>query len=525
VAPLSVLSFPGASGGIVQTLQTWGPIVMMFLICVVLVVAVRAMPKRRAKVTDLRGVRSKVRWADVAGCDPEKAELQEVVEFLRNPARFRALGARTPRGVLLYGPPGTGKTLLAKAVAGESGARFYSCSGSGFSEMFVGLGAARVRKLFETARKHAPAIIFIDELDAAGARRGNDQSGEKDNTLNAILVEMDGFDTSDDVVVIAASNRLDQLDPALLRPGRFDRHIHVAPPDKVGRRAIIDVHRRGKPFAPAVNFERVVGSTAGMTGAELAHVLNESAIFAARQHAEVIEQSHIDDALERVIAGVASGKRISDREREIVAHHEAGHALASELLPSLQPVSKISLVPRGQALGYALNLPQEDRYLRTASELRDWMVMLLAGRAAEQLLFGEPSSGAANDLQKVYGLSRSMITEYGFGTDLGVQQLPVSDYSVSEDTRRRIDTAQRDLTEQAWTRALALVEEHREVLCELARVLLEDEVIERDRIVAICAPARAAAGLAPSGGSGSSGGDVGLGGQRARLGEGDQAAA
>jgi cell division protease FtsH len=489
-----VLTFPSA-GGIAQTLQTWGPIVMMALICVVLIAALRAMPKRAAKTSDLSGVKSKVRWNDVAGCDPEKAELQEVVEFLRDPERFRALGARTPRGVLLYGPPGTGKTLLAKAVAGESGARFYATSGSGFAEMFVGLGAARVRKLFAQARKHAPAIIFIDELDAAGARRGHDQSGEKDNTLNAILVEMDGFDSKDDVVVIAASNMLEALDPALLRPGRFDRHIHVSAPDKAGRKAIIDVHRQGKRFAPAVNFDRVVGSTAGMTGADLAHLLNESAIFAARQHAEVIEQTHIDDALERVIAGVASSKRISDRERRIVAHHEAGHALASELLPNLHRVSKISLVPRGQALGYALNLPEEDRLLRTESEMRDWMVMLLAGRAAEQLIFGEATNGAANDLQKVFGLSRSMITDYGFGSALGVQQVPVGDYSISEDTRRLIDTAQRELTDEAWHRALAMMDEHREVLCELAEALLSDEVVERERIVEICGPARIAAGL------------------------------
>jgi cell division protease FtsH len=492
--PFGFLSFPSL-GSISSALQTWGPIVMMALICVVLIFALRALPKRAPKTTDLSGVKSKMCWNDVAGCDPEKAELQEVVEFLRNPQRFRDLGARTPRGVLLYGPPGTGKTLLAKAVAGESGARFYATSGSGFAEMYVGLGAARVRKLFATARKNAPAIIFIDELDAAGARRGRDQSGEKDNTLNAILVEMDGFDSQDDVVVIAASNLLEALDPALLRPGRFDRHIHVSAPDKVGRRAIIDVHRKGKAFAPEVNFDRVVGSTAGMTGADLAHVLNESAIFAARARAAEIEQTHIDDALERVIAGVASSKRISDRERRIVAHHEAGHALASELLPNLNRVSKISLIPRGQALGYALNLPEEDRYLRTASELRDWMVMLLAGRAAEHVIFGEASNGAANDLQKVFQVSRSMITEFGFGADLGVQQVPAGDYAISEDTRRRIDTAQRDFTDEAWRHAVAMIEHHREVVCELAETLLDEEVVERDRIVEICAPAREAAGV------------------------------
>ncbi len=495
--PLAGLHLPSVSlaTSIASDLQTWGPIAMMALICGLLIFAMRAMPKRQVKTTDLSGAKSQVRWSDVAGCDPEKAELEEVVEFLRNPQRFRDVGARTPRGVLLWGPPGTGKTLLAKAIAGESGARFYATSGSGFTEMFVGLGAARVRKLFAQARKNAPSIIFIDELDAVGAKRGRDQSGEKDNTLNAILVEMDGFGSQDDVVVIAASNLLEALDPALLRPGRFDRHIHVSAPDKVGRQAIIEVHRKGKPFAPAVNFDRVVASTAGMTGAELEHVLNESAIFAARQHATVIEQAHIDDALERVIAGVASNKRINDNERNIVAHHEAGHALASELLPNLHRVSKISLVPRGQALGYALNLPEEDRFLRTESELRDWMVMLLAGRAAEQVIFGEASNGAANDLQKVFQLSRSMITEFGFGTDLGVQQVPVADYSISEDTRRRIDTAQRELTDAAWHQALAIVEQHREVLEALAARLYENEVVERAEIVELCAPARLAAGV------------------------------
>ncbi|HEX4110173.1 MAG TPA: AAA family ATPase [Solirubrobacteraceae bacterium] len=473
-------------------LHSWGPIAMMALICMLLVYTMRAMPKRQFKEHKTKGTKSKIRWDEVAGIDHEKDELEEVVEFLRNPAKFHALGARVPRGVLLYGPPGTGKTLLAKAVAGEANAKFYSTSAAEFAEVFVGLGAARIRKLFAQARKNAPAIIFIDELDAAGRTRGRDVSGERDGTLNALLVEMDGFAACDNVVVIAASNMIEQLDPALMRAGRLDRQIYVGTPDKEGRRAILDVHTRGKRLARRVDLDHVVGATAGMSGAQLANLTNEAAIFAAREDATEIEQHHFDAAMERVIAGVASKRIITDHERRVVAHHEAGHALISELLPRLSRVHKVSLVPRGQALGYALNLPDEDRYLKTRSELEDWLVMLLGGRASEQLIFGEPTNGAADDLNKAYELSRGMVTHFGFADGIGVQRLPAEDYSMSEHTRRLIDEAQQAITEAAWQRALDLVAEHELVLRALAERLLAEETLERDDIVTICAPARRA---------------------------------
>ncbi len=342
-----------------------------------------------------------VSFADIAGVDEAKAELQEIVEFLRDPKPFQQLGAKVPKGVLLHGPPGTGKTLLAKAVAHESGAQFFAQSAASFVEMFAGLGAARIRRLFAVARKHEPAIIFIDELDAVGGRRGTDISGEKDQTLNQLLVEMDGFASSGRVVVIAASNLLDKLDPALLRPGRFDRQVFVVPPDVRGPRRRARRCTRATSRSATSTSALVAQQTSGLTGADLANICNEAAIFATRRKATKIAAADFDSAIERVIAGVQSRRVLNDHEKRVVAFHEAGHALCGELLPSVDRVHRISIVPRGQALGYTLNLPAEDRYLKTREELLDYMTVLLGGRVAEQVVFGAITTGASDDLKRV----------------------------------------------------------------------------------------------------------------------------
>ena len=355
-------------------------------------------------------------FADVAGVEDAKAELEEVVDFLRDPERFARLGARVPKGLLLYGPPGTGKTLLAKAVAHESGASFYSQSASAFVEMFAGLGASRIRKLFETARKHAPAIIFIDELDAVGAARsGHGFNREQDQTLNQLLVELDGFATAEQVVVMGASNRIQDLDPALLRPGRFDRQLLVAPPDLAGREKILEVHTRGKPLADDVDLQSLARQTAGLAGADLANICNEAAIFAGRRNLDRIGQAEFEAALERVVAGLQQRRVVSEKEKRILAYHESGHALMSYLMGEALPVHKVTIVSRGQALGYTLNLPMEERFLRTKEEMVDMMKVFLAGRAAEQVVFGRVTNGAANDLEKATDLARAMVFEYGMG--------------------------------------------------------------------------------------------------------------
>jgi cell division protease FtsH len=464
----------------------WLPIIFMALIAVVLVMTLRYMPRTKPQQIKPQSS-SSVRWQDVAGVEEAKDELREVVEFLRDPKRFRRLGAKVPKGILLHGPPGTGKTLLAKAVANESKAKFFAQSASSFVEMFAGLGAARIRRLFRLARKEAPAIVFIDELDAVGATRGKDISGEKDQTLNQLLVELDGFEASDEVVVIGASNLIDKLDPALLRPGRFDRQIFVTPPDLKGRRAILDVHSRGKPLSDDVNMELIARQTSGLTGADLANICNEAAIFAGREHRDKILTRDFQSALERVIAGMQSRRVITAHEKRVVAYHEAGHALCSELLPSVEKVHRISIVPRGQALGYTLNLPEEDRYLKSRDELLDYMVVLLGGRVTERLVFGQITTGASDDLRKVHEISRSMVTQYGMGTELESKQLPAEDYSMSDATRRMIDEEQQYLTDLAHRRATKIVSENRELLEELAFTLLENEALERediDRIVA-----------------------------------------
>jgi cell division protease FtsH len=453
----------------------------MGLIAAAVVWMVQYMP--RTKPTEIApSSSSSVRWEDVAGVEEAKDELREVVEFMRDPKRFKKLGAKVPKGILLHGPPGTGKTLLAKAVANESNAKFFAQSASSFVEMFAGLGAARIRRLFRHARKAAPAIVFIDELDAVGATRGNDISGEKDQTLNQLLVELDGFGSADNVVVIAASNLLEKLDPALLRPGRFDRQILVTPPDLKGRRNILNVHTRGKPLAIDVDIEMIARQTSGMTGADLANICNEAAIFAGRDHRDELRTKDFQAALERVVAGMQSRRVITEHEKEVVAYHEAGHALCSELLESVEKVHRISIIPRGKALGYTLNLPEEDRYLKTKEELLDYMVVLLGGRVTEHLVFGEITTGASDDLRKVHEISRSMVTEYGMGTELMSKQVPTDDYSMSDSTRRQVDEEQQYLTDLAHRRAMKMVNENRPLLEALAHTLLENEVLEREDI-------------------------------------------
>jgi cell division protease FtsH len=459
----------------------WLPIIFMALIAVVLIMTLRYMP--RTKPQQIKpSSSSSVSWEDVAGVEESKDELREVVEFLRDPKRFRRLGARVPKGILLHGPPGTGKTLLAKAVANESNAKFFAQSASSFVEMFAGLGAARIRRLFRQARKEAPAIIFIDELDAVGATRGKDISGEKDQTLNQLLVELDGFSDRDNIVVIAASNLLEKLDPALLRPGRFDRQIFVSAPDLKGRRSVLKVHTRDKPLADDVDLELVARQTSGLTGADLANICNEAAIFAGRERRERILTKDFQGALERVIAGVQSRRVITEHEKRVVAYHEAGHALCSELLASVEKVHRISIIPRGKALGYTLNLPEEDRYLKTKEELLDYMVVLLGGRVTEHIVFGQVTTGASDDLRKVHDISRSMVTVYGMGTELVSKQLPADDYSMSDYTRRMVDEEQQYLTDLAHRRALKLVAENRTLLEAFAFTLLQNEVLEREDI-------------------------------------------
>ena len=426
---------------------------------------------------------SSVAWDEVAGVDEVRAELQEVVEFLQHPGRFEKLGARVPHGVLLYGPPGTGKTLMAKAIAHESGATFYFASASSFVEMFVGVGAARIRRLFSAARKHQPAIIFIDELDAVGSQRsGGPSSQEHNQTLNQLLVELDGFDESQRLVVIGASNRLQDLDPALLRPGRFDRHVNVSPPDLRGREEILGVHTRGKPLDEDVDLHEIARRTSGLNGADLASLANEAAIFAGRAARERITAVDFDDALDRVVAGLQQRKLITDKEKRVIAYHEAGHALVARLMGDAMQLHKVTIVPRGLALGYTMNLPEEDRYLQSTEELRDWLKVILAGRAAEQVVFGRITNGAANDLDRATQIARSMVFEWGMGESVPHLQVRADNYALSEETKRLRDAEQRAITDAAYRDALALVERYRPYLDKLALALLAQETLERPEI-------------------------------------------
>ncbi|NJP50507.1 ATP-dependent zinc metalloprotease FtsH [Streptomyces sp. SBST2-5] len=446
----------------------------------------------------------KTTFADVAGSDEAVEELQEIKEFLQEPAKFQAVGAKIPKGVLLYGPPGTGKTLLARAVAGEAGVPFYSISGSDFVEMFVGVGASRVRDLFEQAKANAPAIVFVDEIDAVGRHRGAGLGGghdEREQTLNQLLVEMDGFDVKGGVILIAATNRPDILDPALLRPGRFDRQIAVDRPDMQGRLEILKVHQKGKPVAPDVDLSAVARRTPGMTGADLANVLNEAALLTARSDKKLIDNKVLDEAIDRVVAGPQKRSRImSDKEKKITAYHEGGHALVAAASPNSDPVHKITILSRGRALGYTMVLPDEDKYSTTRNEMLDQLAYMLGGRAAEELVFHDPTTGAANDIEKATNLARAMVTQYGmterlgaikFGGDnsepfLGREMAHQRDYS--EEVAALVDEEVKKLIENAHNEAWEILVENRDVLDNLVLALLEKETLGKEEIAEIFAP-------------------------------------
>ncbi len=462
----------------------WLPLlfaVMLILMVYILWRTLQVMPKVTAAKTITSS--SKVSWDDVAGLDEAKGELHEVIDFLRDPERFGRLGARVPKGILLYGPPGTGKTLLAKAIASEAGAKFFAQSASAFVEMFAGLGAARIRKLFEEARKHAPAIIFIDELDAVGAQRtGHGFSREQDQTLNQLLVELDGFEAREQVIVMGASNRLQDLDAALLRPGRFDRQVLVAAPDLAGREAILVVHTRGKPLGEDVDLMSVARQTAGLTGAELENIANEAAIFAGRTGQKELLQADFENAMERVVAGLQQRKVMTEKERRIVAYHEAGHAIMSHLTGDLLPVHKVTIVSRGSALGYTLNLPSEERYLHTTEEFEDLLKVYLAGRAAEQVVFGRITNGAANDLEKATELARAMVFDYGMSNATTSRTMRADNYALSEETKAVRDHEQARLTDEAFAEAIRLLQKHRASLDRIALALLDKETLDKDEL-------------------------------------------
>ena len=441
------------------------------------------MPRVKPAEVDTRS-KTAVTWADVAGVDEVRAELQEVVDFLRNPRRFERLGARVPKGILLHGPPGTGKTLLAKAAAQESGATFFAASASSFIEMFAGLGAERIRRLFKDARKRAPAIIFIDELDAIGtARSGHSLNREQDQTLNQLLVELDGFGGEDQVVVMGASNRLQHLDAALLRPGRFDRQVLVGVPDLTARSAILQVHTRNKPLGPDVDLSLVARQTAGLTGADLANIANEAAIFAGREDRAYVMQDNFDAAMERVVAGLQKRRVVTEKEKRVLAYHEAGHAVMSYLMGELMPLHKVSIVGRGEALGYAYYLPTEDRYVRTKEELSDSMKVTLAGRAAEQVVFGRISTGAADDLEKVTELARAMVFEFGMSDLVSSRTMRADNYALSEETKSLRDQEQSRLTDGAFAEAVRLLTKHRVSLDRVASALLQKETLVREEVL------------------------------------------
>ncbi len=443
----------------------------------------------------------KVTFADVAGCDEAIEELTEIKEFLQEPAKFLAVGAKIPKGVLLYGQPGTGKTLLARAVAGEAGVPFYSISGSDFVEMFVGVGASRVRDLFEQAKANAPAIVFVDEIDAVGRHRGAGMGGghdEREQTLNQLLVEMDGFDVKTNVILIAATNRPDILDPALLRPGRFDRQIAVDAPDMLGRHQILQVHAQGKPMAPDVDLLAVARRTPGFTGADLANVLNEAALLTARSDKKVIDNHSLDEAIDRVIAGPQKRTRImSAKERKITAYHEGGHALVAASLNHTDPVTKVTILPRGRALGYTMVMPVDDKYSTTRNEILDQLSYALGGRVAEEIVFHEPTTGASNDIEKATGMARKMVTEFGMSERIGAIKLGQSNGEVflgrdmghqrdySEEIARVVDEEVRALIESAHDEAYRAINANRDVLDKLVLELLERETLNQHELAEI----------------------------------------
>ena len=445
----------------------------------------------------------KTTFADVAGADEAIEELHEIKEFLETPAKFQAIGAKIPKGVLLYGPPGTGKTLLARAVAGEAGVPFYAISGSDFVEMFVGVGASRVRDLFEQAKANAPSIIFIDEIDAVGRHRGAGMGGghdEREQTLNQMLVEMDGFDVKGGVIMIAATNRPDILDPALLRPGRFDRQIAVDRPDMLGRKQILDVHAKGKPFADGVDLQVIARRTPGFTGADLANVINEAALLTARTGAKQITLAMLEESIDRVMAGPQRKTRLmNDKEKKVTAYHEAGHALVAHALPNTDPVHKITIMPRGRALGYTMVLPTEDKYSQTRAELLDMLAYAMGGRAAEELVFHDPTTGASNDIEKATATARAMVTQYGMSEKLGAVKFGQESGEVfmgrdmghgrdySEVVAAQVDSEVRELVENAHHEAWQILVEYRDVLDDMVLKLLDKETLGKDEVAEIFA--------------------------------------
>ncbi len=455
----------------------------------------------KAKARKVNRDEPQVTFADVAGADEAVEELQEIKEFLQFPAKFQSIGAKIPKGVLLYGPPGTGKTLLARAVAGEAGVPFFSISGSDFVEMFVGVGASRVSDLFEQAKATAPAIVFVDEIDAVGRHRGAGLGGghdEREQTLNQLLVEMDGFDVKSGVILIAATNRPDILDPALLRPGRFDRQIVVDQPDLLGRRAILNVHAKGKPLSHDVSLDVVARRTPGFTGADLANLMNESALLTARRAKQTITMAEVEEAIDRVIAGPERKTRVmSDKEKRVIAYHEGGHALVGQVLPNTDPIHKVSIISRGRALGWTLALPTEDKYLRTRSELRDQLAMLLGGRTAEELTFGDPTTGAADDIDKATQIARAMVTEFGMSDELGPQKLGEKhgevflgkdmghEQNYSDEVAGTIDSEIRRLLDEAHDEAREILTLHRATLDRLVDALVDKETLDEPQLLEI----------------------------------------
>ncbi len=455
----------------------------------------------------------KTTFADVAGVDEAIEELEEIKDYLKSPAKFQAMGAKIPRGVLLFGPPGTGKTLLARAVAGEAGVPFFSISGSDFVEMFVGVGAARVRDLFEQAKASAPAIVFIDEIDAVGRHRGAGLGGghdEREQTLNQLLVEMDGFDQRTTVILMAATNRPDILDPALLRPGRFDRQVVLDRPDLEGRKAILRVHGKGKPFDSTVELDLLARRTPGFTGADLANVINEAALLAARRNKGAIQMQEIEEAVDRVMAGPERKTRVMDeQERRLIAYHEGGHALVAHILPNTDEVHKITVIPRGRALGYTLTLPEQDKFLMTREQLRDELAMLMGGRVAEEIIAGDITTGAVNDIERATKVARQMVTEYGMSDAIGPRTLGVKQGEVflgrdwgstpdySDAVALEIDTEVRQLIDEAHDVALDILTERREKLDALADRLIEKETLDREEVAAFFADVPKRAPRAP----------------------------
>ena len=499
---------PGLLASILPTLLTLGLFIVLFIFLMNQVQGGggRVMQFGKSKAKLISKDMPKTTFADVAGCQEAIEELGEIKEFLQEPAKFQAVGAKIPKGVLLYGQPGTGKTLLARAVAGEAGVPFYTISGSDFVEMFVGVGASRVRDLFEQAKENAPAIVFIDEIDAVGRHRGAGMGGghdEREQTLNQLLVEMDGFDVRGGVILIAATNRPDILDPALLRPGRFDRQISVDAPDLAGREQILQVHARGKPVSPDVDLLSVARRTPGFSGADLANVLNEAALLTAREDRKLIDNATLEEAIDRVIAGPQRRSRLmSEKEKLITAYHEGGHALVAAALPGTDPVHKVTILPRGRALGYTMVLPDEDKYSQTRSEMLDKLAYMLGGRAAEEMVFHDPTTGAGNDIEKATSLARAMVTQYGMTERLGAIKLGEaagepfmgrdmgSQRDYSEDVAALVDQETKTFLANAHQEAFDILEENRDVLDSLVLALMEKETLDKAQVAEVFEPLR-----------------------------------